>query len=494
MNRLLLGLTVIIALSLATITAQDKPDNQPTTPLSTSEIINQLTHPEFSFLNEPENSKIIRSYQILDNGFLIESLTLQIWNGTDWDNFQRLINSYSTQNLLIETVGQLWNGSDWINSARAVYTYTGAGVTSTITYQDWNGSDWVNSSRTSFTYNGNDLLTERLSENWTGSTWENNNRELFTYLGDNNLDTQTYQIWNGASWANTWKDTYQWNANNMPSETLKQTWNGASWVNYTKSTFSYDANDNPLDEVIYLWNGAGWDNFVQYLKTYDGSGNLTELLNQDWDPIDGWVNDWHQMYQYDGMNNRTEELGQTWDPINNQWINQSLSTSTYNSQNLVETTLFQLWNPGTGWENDEFITFTYDANNNLIMQTLQQWNGTDWENAMRMIYNWIPVTGIDDEELAVNSYKLFNNYPNPFNPSTIIKFHIELSGSVTLTVFDVLGNDVAELVNRNLDTGNYEVQFTPEGLSSGVYFYKLEVKASDGKKNFTGVKKMILMK
>jgi hypothetical protein len=94
-----------------------------------------------------------------------------------------------------------------------------------------------------------------------------------------------------------------------------------------------------------------------------------------------------------------------------------------------------------------------------------------------------------NSELAKN-YSLSQNYPNPFNPSTSIKYSIPVSGFVSLKVYNILGNEVADLVNANQLAGEYSVDFSTSGLnlSSGVYFYKLTTG------NFTDVKKMSLIK
>ncbi len=85
-------------------------------------------------------------------------------------------------------------------------------------------------------------------------------------------------------------------------------------------------------------------------------------------------------------------------------------------------------------------------------------------------------------------YSLSQNYPNPFNPTTNIKLQIPESGLVKLVVFDVTGREVAELVNETLGAGEYKVDFNATGLTSGVYFYRIESAV------FTDVKKMILVK
>ncbi|MBN8586323.1 MAG: choice-of-anchor J domain-containing protein [Ignavibacteria bacterium] len=87
-----------------------------------------------------------------------------------------------------------------------------------------------------------------------------------------------------------------------------------------------------------------------------------------------------------------------------------------------------------------------------------------------------------------NKFNLLQNYPNPFNPITNIKFAIPTTGLVKLTVFDILGREVATLLNEVKPAGNYLVDYDASALSSGVYFYRLE--AGD----FTDTKKMLLVK
>lgn len=102
--------------------------------------------------------------------------------------------------------------------------------------------------------------------------------------------------------------------------------------------------------------------------------------------------------------------------------------------------------------------------------------------------NWTP-TGVTPIESEIPSdYKLGQNYPNPFNPNTTINFTIPNSGLVTLKVYDVLGKEVATLVNGELLPGKYEYNFNAAGLSSGIYFYVLH--AGD----FIATKKMTLLK
>ena len=96
-------------------------------------------------------------------------------------------------------------------------------------------------------------------------------------------------------------------------------------------------------------------------------------------------------------------------------------------------------------------------------------------------------TYIKDEDPSFE-YLLENNYPNPFNPTTTITYQIPELNFVSLKVYDVLGNEIATLVNEEKPAGNYEVEFYGVGLTSGIYFYKLKTGS------FAETKKMILIK
>jgi aminopeptidase N len=113
--------------------------------------------------------------------------------------------------------------------------------------------------------------------------------------------------------------------------------------------------------------------------------------------------------------------------------------------------------------------------------------------------NWIlnDINGRPGTEILPipSEYKLDQNFPNPFNPSTTIKYQIPENSFVTLNVYDVLGNLIATLVNNELPAGSYEVEYNSVGLSSGIYFYRLQVyPANGGAGSFVETKKMVLLK
>ena len=98
------------------------------------------------------------------------------------------------------------------------------------------------------------------------------------------------------------------------------------------------------------------------------------------------------------------------------------------------------------------------------------------------------VTNTEITEVIPTDYSLSQNYPNPFNPSTKIEFKIPESGLVSLKIYDLLGREVKTLVNEEMQTGIYKIDFDASGLASGIYFYTLNTG------EFNSTKKMVLLK
>jgi hypothetical protein len=93
---------------------------------------------------------------------------------------------------------------------------------------------------------------------------------------------------------------------------------------------------------------------------------------------------------------------------------------------------------------------------------------------------------------APKNFALMQNYPNPFNPSTTIEFSIPQTSNVTIEVYNVIGENVASLVNQTLEAGYHRFNFNASNLPSGTYVYQLKATGQNG--TFVDTKKMLLMK
>ncbi len=149
--------------------------------------------------------------------------------------------------------------------------------------------------------------------------------------------------------------------------------------------------------------------------------------------------------------------------------------------------VFLSTNNGTTW-NDVNMGLTNTHVNCLVVSGTELFAGTEdggvWKRPLSDM-----ITAVENNENNIPSYfELEQNYPNPFNPTTKIKYQLAANGIVSLKVYDILGREVATLVNETKSAGNYEANFNAANLSSGIYLYRIQAG------NFTESKKMILLK
>jgi hypothetical protein len=191
---------------------------------------------------------------------------------------------------------------------------------------------------------------------------------------------------------------------------FEEHYDGWSWVSACRYTYTYDANGHRLSELTESDGSGEWVNYLRKTYAYNTDANLISFWNYRWSG-DSWT---------------LSDIPSKYGPA-------SIGVS-----------------DGAG------NTYTYTGYNFTLTRRLIE-------------------TGIafDGRNLPV-TYSLSQNYPNPFNPSTTIKYELPHSAMVRLSVFDMLGREASVLVNERKDAGVYEVKFEAAGLSSGVYFYRLQ--------------------
>ncbi|HCY75790.1 MAG TPA: hypothetical protein DHV28_07695 [Ignavibacteriales bacterium] len=223
--------------------------------------------------------------------------------------------------------------------------------------------------------------------------------------------------------------------------------------------------------------------------------------------------------------------GVNWEPKNNGLNNNAVQALAVNGSDLIAGSygggIFRSTNNGTSWSpadsglTNSFIQALLNVGNDLIAGTYgggvfhSDDNGISWRTindglTISDIYsltadnNYIYagtgnnvwrrplseiLTAINDPAVErVNRFYLEQNYPNPFNPSTKIQYAVSSNQLVTLKVYNVLGKEIATLVNEEKSAGNYEIEFNASHLSSGIYFYRLQTG------DFVETRKMTLMK
>jgi len=240
-----------------------------------------------------------------------------------------------------------------------------------------------------------------------------------------------------------------------------------------------EANDIVVDTDgnVYVTGfsvGAGTDNDYTTVK-YNSNG------------IQQWVSN------YNGPANLSD-VGMfiTLDAYNNPYIigqsfngNYEMASIKYDSNGL------QKWAYRYNYDNSTNITpagILVDKSGNIIIaQTIYASDRSVWNIRKYIQPGFIPV-GVKEEIIKPSKFVLYQNYPNPFNPLTTIRYAIPQTSFVSLKMYDILGRQVATLVDEEKPAGTYEVNFDAKNLSSGVYFYR--IKAGE----FVQTKKLIVLK
>ncbi|MBN1301016.1 MAG: T9SS type A sorting domain-containing protein, partial [Melioribacteraceae bacterium] len=150
----------------------------------------------------------------------------------------------------------------------------------------------------------------------------------------------------------------------------------------------------------------------------------------------------------------------------------------------------------------EYLYYDGDNMQTLYYSVTAKYNFTNQYSD----HTWLICSGGDSglpalwkEEKNSSAYVIteysVSNYPNPFNPSTNINYQLKETGHVTIRVYDMLGREVAELVNEVKDIGIYSVEFDGSDLTSGVYLYTIRADAlSEGNRGYTASKEILLIK
>ena len=170
-------------------------------------------------------------------------------------------------------------------------------------------------------------------------------------------------------------------------------------------------------------------------------------------------------------------------------VYRAVSNNPVNPLSLSYTQIHQTINSSTFEFTDNAVTIL--PGYQYAYYYVAGWNGTS--ESAKTNYVGTPaefhkVQAPESDVQIPKDFALYQNYPNPFNPSTTIKFALPVKTNLSLSVYNTLGEKVAEIFSGELEEGYHEMMFNASGLSSGIYFYKIE------SENFNLTQKMILMK
>ncbi len=475
-------------------------------------------------LNQNRRNKKIIESNIISQIFLVDTIHTYSSNGES-----RTIYSYSSDGIIIKALVQNLNGDTWENFSQDSISIDNSGNTLFTSYSLWQNQSWVTQWKYSYTYDSNGMIEQIMFENTINNILTKVFLDTYNYSGDF-LQSMTEQKWQDNQWENISTDEY---TNDSQGNLLTDTHESFPDSNRTRETYTYNNESKVLTQLYESWDG-NWINKNRLTNSYDENGNQLTILNEKW-TNNSWVGVARVTNTYNSANKILTFHTEIYDTINSNWINNGLSISTYDINNNLISYISKSWLNGQ-WVDNYYYDYTYDNNNSLLTLTCKQnnngavknvwqqsykndstgqtiqgeyfsWQGSSWvstdgslnfTDGLQRAFGFYAskftvtykssITSAKDNPILSDKYSLSQNYPNPFNPSTVISYRLSVGSIVSLKIFDILGREVATLVNENQQTGNYEVTFDASKLSSGIYFYKLQAGF------FVETKKMILIK
>jgi hypothetical protein len=359
---------------------------------------------------------------------------------------------FNTQSKLTSYIHSLWDGNKWIIDWRVTNSYNSNGKIQTHLLEDLNSNSWIPYSRENYNYDSLVHNTSYLLEYWFGTQWVYSSMSTEKYDTTGNLIEEIIETWVDTSWIYYLRITRTYHEKDILASILIENWDNNNWIFKDKINYEYDSHWNLTNSIIKEWNGSEWLNIAR------GS------------------------FCYDLNNNRTEQIIETW--VDSNWIYDDRILNEYNDNNYKVHSKYFYWDKGA-WQS---------AAIGLIVFTIPESTTMGFITSEINFFYSNPTDVPSKNNSVINNYFLSQNFPNPFNPATKIRYQIPSAKFVSLKIFDILGNEVTALVNEYKQQGIYEVEFnTRRGevtspLPSGIYFYQL--KAGD----YVETKKLVLMK
>jgi len=372
-----------------------------------------------------------------------------------------------------DTIYQYY-GDGNTNEIRRIFSYANEKCTGEI-WQTWNMNQWRTHGRVAHTYDTQNNKTETLFQYWQDNQWYNDMRTLYKYDVKNNMIEERLQEWEGY-WDDLYLKKYEYdNLNRMTVKVIFYEWDEA-----IKIIYKYDEQNNRMEEThqYFIDEDEWYDNMI-IVYSYDVQNRLTGAMLQILDDV--WEESIKLTVVYDLQNNTTTHIYDFRDWENGQWFGVMKIIYTYDSQNNLLTESLQEWEDGDEWEEYERYTYSYDENNNAkdgyYFPSYKKGFLWDWDEEFELTvhynnmqskistyqYNRFKATYLKPSELGIKESILLNSsinlYPNPV--SSILNIETNSLGNLPeVKIYSVQGVLLIQAKGCQIDVSS---------LPSGVY-------------------------
>jgi len=450
------------------------------------------------------------------NGLIAEEQIRTLINSLP-QKLTRTTNTYNDVGKKILAVTEISSTFGWENTVKYISEYDLMGNRSLQLVQNWENNNWINFRRLIDEYNLDGKSTVSVNETWDGTQWVPSARYTNEYDQDANMTSSIIKFESGGVLENWRMSTYTYDSagNNLTWSDLW--WEDGAWFELSRYIYEYDS-ENRIISTNYL-SASGSDSLqAKFITIYDYPQKSIKT-SVTYDYVEGeLVPTDRSTTNLNANGDRVYILREEFSVDILDWVNSFQSNFTYNGDGILTDYLYEVWED-SAWINAQKYTNEFDSKGNNTYQSFKLWDNGEWVAISSSIiitisdelefwffalevfvYYSVPASSIDENNIVSTEFKLEQNYPNPFNPRTMIEYSLPKTSDVKLTVYNVNGREIRGLVQGQKDAGNHSAVWNAldengNAVSSGVYFYQIEIIPKDTKtQSFFEVKKMILMK
>lgn len=401
-----------------------------------------------------------KNFRVAENLNLYQEYIYQEWVNESWNN------TFSEKST-IDTTGEVWiwtteefvfeNGS-WNNSHKFIVRTTpmSAGdpvILGSLSFV-WVEGGWIEISKITYTYEGSQLKTVLIELAVEENTFIPFQLYSYEYGNLQLVSSETISDFI-EDWVFVYRSEFDYSEEGRLKESREYKWIDNSWTSFIRTMLNYDSYDQLSIKTDYLYPEQVETPFRKTIYEYSiSSGQLA----------------FEQEYYWE----------------NNEWKHMLKKTYEYNSLELL-TAVTTEEDYGSGFEFKYRDTYTYNETGLETEKTGQEYDGSAWQNKTRRLANYT-ISSVGEDASAPGEFRLFSNYPNPFNPSTIISYSLAADSRVTLKIFNVIGEEAAILIDADQKAGQHSVTFNASNLPSGIYLYQLNAG------NISKTRKMLLLR
>lgn len=383
-----------------------------------------------------------------------------------------IIDSNGNRIALTETRHQ--SGPDWQDYAKTVLAYDALGNNTSLRYstRDFEGA-WAEKYDIEYEYDSAGRTVTFVMRYAPGLVHDGQDvRYSYAYDDQGRLLESRHFVPDGDGWAIRGRSLYGYDTQGRE---LYQIWQHAqpdeSWRTWKEVDFAYDDVAGATTEVL---KHADESNALIILsrKVTTRDGNELTALSQSYRGGDEWENTTLRTSTVDDSDAEIAWTNAYW--LNGDWSFNFRFRTLPSDVSGVSVTVNETF-VGADWIPTLRTTTTIGQYGVPEIVADESFEAGEWRNRTRLVHTYAPLTPVSYEppDAIADGFTLLGNYPNPFNPSTMIRFEMQHAGHVSISIFDVRGRQVAIIVDGQMPAGSHEAIFEAENLPSGMYISRM---------------------